>query len=167
MDVMVQFDPIPDEGPREVAALAMRYCALIDNCEGDCEPWLPQIAALLSRLQALMATLPVVAGGLDTPCPPDLDARFELFSRLHRLLADRDGYWLEFDLASDGVEAMTGSLADDLTDIYCELRLGLRIFERDPQRALSIWCLGYVRHWARHLVDAERHLTALAVNGRL
>jgi hypothetical protein len=82
-------------------------------------------------------------------------------------LADRDGYFLEFDRHQDGVEAMTGSLADDLTDIYCELKHGLRAFDSNPGRALETWFLGYECHWGQHLVDAERHLANLAAADRL
>lgn len=167
MDVIAHLDPLPDAGLLEVARLARRYCTLIESSERDVAHWLPEVADVLARLRMLMTGLPVVMQGLVPATSPDLDARFELFSHLHGLLADRDGYWLEFDLASDGQSAMSGSLADDLTDIYCELHQGLNTFEQDPQRALATWSLGYARHWAQHLADAERHLAALAVEGRL
>jgi hypothetical protein len=97
---------------------------------------------------------------------PDLDARFELFSHLRDLLGERDGYWLEFDRVGDSAH-MTGSLADDLTDIYCELKHGLRLVDSQPQRALKGWRDGFEDHWGRHLFDAQRHLSALAAQHRL
>jgi hypothetical protein len=102
------------------------------------------------------------------PAPPaDLDARFDLYARLRALLADRDAYFLEFDRAHEGLDDRTGSLADDLTDIYCELKAGLCLYDTDPQRALETWCLGYTGHWGPHLRDAERHLAGLAAADRL
>jgi hypothetical protein len=62
---------------------------------------------------------------------------------------------------------MTGSLADDLTDIYCELKHGLRAFPAKPARTLETWFLGYDCHWGQHLVDAQRHLATLAAADRL
>jgi len=88
------------------------------------------------------------------------------YSHLVEILGDRDPYWLEFDRADDS-QAMTGSLADDLTDIYCELKHGLRMVDEDPGRSLNTWREGFTRHWGQHLTDAERHLAALATQGRL
>jgi hypothetical protein len=148
----------------EVAGLARRYCELIDASAYDQRLWLREVATLLPRLQAAIASIRAQDSALGCPTAIDLDARFEMFSRLRRLLADRDGYWLEFDRAGEG---MTGSLADDLTDIYCELKSGLGCYARSPELALAAWASGFDRHWGRHLVDAERHLALLAAEGRL
>lgn len=151
-------------GGLEVAGLARRYCELIDASAYNQRLWLREVATLLPRLQAAVASIRVQDSGLGCPGMLDLDARFDLFSRLRRLLADRDGYWLEFDRAGEG---MTGSLADDLTDIYCELKSGLGCYARSPEYALTAWASGFDRHWGRHLVDAERHLALLAAEDRL
>lgn len=154
-------------GHREAAALARRYCDLIDLAATDRGDWLCEVALLLPRLHAAIAsfaaeTLPLVEAG-----PIDLDARFELFTRLRKQLDGIDSYWLEFDSVHEGVEAMTGSLADDLTDIYCELKHGLTVFDIDPADAMLAWSAGYDRHWGQHLIDAERHLVMLASQQRL
>ena len=152
----------------EVAGLARRYCDLIEaSTGGHPRQWLRDVAALLPRLQAAVSSVSAPVSGVVPTSVVDLDARFELFWRLHDLLADRDGYWLEFDRASEGADGMTGSLADDLTDIYCELKSGLGLYARHPEYALRGWAYGFDRHWGRHLVDAERHLTLLAAQGRL
>lgn len=161
----------------QVAALAHRYCELVDTLvlagdafdwAADTEPYLRDIATLLPRLQAAVCSIPCQGRLLGDADSIDLDTRFELFSRLRRLLADRDGYWLEFDRADgDDIDVMTGSLADDLTDIYCELKSGLRLYELDPACATRAWACGFDAHWGRHLVDAERHLAVLQAQGRL
>jgi hypothetical protein len=153
----------------EVAGLARRYCDLIEASADDDgrRRWLGDVASILPRLQAAISSVSTPASEVVPASAIDLDARFELFWRLRRLLADRDGYWLEFDRASEGVDEMTGSLADDLTDIYCELKSGLGLYARYPECALRGWAFGFDRHWGRHLVDAERHLALLAAQGRL
>jgi hypothetical protein len=157
---------LPQPRTLEVLDLARRYCALIETSGPDNPDWLRLVAMLLPRIHAAIASVQVqVTAGQDPGV--DLDARFELFSHLRGLLADRDGYFLEFDRAQEGADAMTGSLADDLTDIYCELKSGLRAHETDPARALDAWSRGYDCHWGQHLVDAERHLVALAAAKRL
>jgi hypothetical protein len=163
----VALDPLRRSDGLELAGLARRYCDLIDGSTRDGSPWLRHVAGLLPRLQAAVSSVQVpVSGQIDTP-RVDLDERFELFSRLRTLLADRDAYWLEFDQTSDGTSGMTGSLADDLTDIYCELKSGLRLHPLVPERALATWAHGFECHWCRHLIDAERHLAQLAAQGRL
>ncbi|WP_245969503.1 DUF5063 domain-containing protein [Thiocapsa rosea] len=152
----------------EVAGLARRYCDLIEaSTDEHRRRWLWDVASLLPRLQAAISSVSAPVSGVFPMSAVDLDARFELFWRLRRRLADRDGYWLEFDRASEGADGMTGSLADDLTDIYCELKSGLGLYACHPERALRGWAYGFDRHWGQHLVDAERHLALLAAQGRL
>lgn len=150
---------------QELMVLAQRYCRLI---EGDCRDdpaWLAQVAEVLPRLHAALVSL---GGGTDsaTDLAADLDARFELYMRLRDRLGERDGYWLEFDQVGEPA-AMTGSLADDLTDIYCELSQGLTLAETSPELALGGLFGGFQVHWGRHLFDAQRHLAVLAAQGRL
>lgn len=151
----------------EFAGLAERYCELIEASARENRGWLRHVANLLPRLHAAISSVRRADAGAAQPIRVDLDARFELYSRLRLLLADRDGYWLEFDRAGDGAAGMTGSLADDLTDIYCELKAGLAIRAISPESALAAWARGFDWHWGRHLVDAERHLAMLAAQGRL
>ena len=85
------------------------------------------------------------------------------------MLGERDAYWMEFDADYDK-QCMSGSLADDLTDLYCELKHGLRVLEADPEsndRAMEVWRRGYKAHWGQHLLDAERHLYGLVARGEL
>ena len=152
----------------ELLAIAHRYCELIESLEeGDREP-LSQLNELLPRLHAAMTAAGPSPVDAAYDASVDLDQRFELFSRLHRLLGDLDGYWMEYDVTPDRQE-MSGSLADDLTDIYCELKIGLTRLQRDADTrpTLSRWRSGFCKHWGQHVVDAERHLYALSARDRL
>jgi hypothetical protein len=164
-------DPSPTEpgtGVRvggEIADLARAYCHLIEASGAASIHWLARVADLLPRLHAAVLSLQPEDDKDDEPLVPDLDARFDLYTHLRKLLGDRDGYWLEFDRIGEH-RAMTGSLADDLTDIYCELKHGLRVHELHPHLANSGWYRAFVTHWGQHLIDAERHLSALEAQGR-
>jgi len=150
--------------------LAKAYCDLIDQAVTDPPPegWLGNVAFLLPRINAAVTTLD------DNPdsgvtALPDIESRFELFSRLRDLLGELDAYWLEFDISSDDA-CRTGSLADDLTDIYCELKSGLDLVAPDPDhdglsQAAATWRGTYRAHWGRHILDAQRHLMELSVLG--
>lgn len=150
----------------ELTQLAKNYCRLIENSGGDNDTWLEQLANLLPHLHVAVASLNGEIKNHDHSLVADLDARFELYTRLRDLLGKRDSYWLEFDVAGDG-QAKSGSLADDLTDIYCELKHGLRLVEGAPDVALEGWRNGFRMHWGQHLVDAERHLYGLRARGEL
>jgi hypothetical protein len=150
----------------DIAELASRYCRLVEASGTGAVPWLAPVADLLPRLHAAALSLEGAEAEDEEPLAPDLDARFELFTHLRGLLGDRDGYWLEFDRMGEH-RVMTGSLADDLTDIYCELKHGLRVQDLHPTLAGQGWYQGFANHWGQHLIDAERHLAALDAQGRL
>ena len=150
----------------ELKTLARHYCELVDRLDQGSSDWLQQVASLLPRLHAAVAALNLPEPMNGHYQNADLDARFELYTQLRNLLGDRDSYWMEFDVADDE-QSMSGSLADDLTDIYCELKQGLMLIDGEPERAVAGWHRGYYFHWGQHLVDAERHLYALRVNDQL
>ncbi|ROR34795.1 DUF5063 domain-containing protein [Inmirania thermothiophila] len=148
----------------ELERAARRYVALIDGAEAMSLPTLLQEAAvLLARLQAGMQALGRPAAVERDGRVPDFEHRFELFLRLRALLGEHDAYWLEGDR-----EHMSGSLADDLADIYFDLRQALALVDAgEPERALRFLRSSYVLHWGQHLVDAARHIYRLHSEGRL
>lgn len=154
----------------EVIEAAQSYCKLIEGLDDASSAWLSQVARLLPRLHVAIADLGDQPKRSDVPAVKcDLDDRFELYTRLHMLLGDKDPYWMEFDLAVDG-QAMSGSLADDLTDIFCELKRGLEMLEgapNEPNRALDALRSGFQVHWGQHLLDAQRHLYSLGACNQL
>jgi hypothetical protein len=151
----------------EMIDVAERYCALIERPADDSDAWLESLYKLMPRLHSAVTSLNAHdSGELQIP-GVDLDERFELYSRLRKRLGERDSYWLEFDAAPEEMH-MSGSLADDLTDIYFDLQHGLELLgEAWPHRAAEDWQSSYRLHWGQHLVDAERHLYALKVRNQL
>ncbi|CAK0772923.1 hypothetical protein CCP3SC15_4690002 [Gammaproteobacteria bacterium] len=66
---------------------------------------------------------------------------------------------MEYD---QGQQDPTGSLADDFTDIYFELKRGLKLLEGGGTgNALALWKGSFLVHWGQHLVDAERQVYSL------
>ena len=156
----------------KLAMAASEYCQLIEHVERVGGDWLEKLSCILSNIH----TAVLVMGQPSEPSGTglqhsnvDYEQRFELYSQLRRLLGERDKYWLEFDTdvdADNGMANMSGSLADDITDIYFELKSGLELLETDPghpARAATRWQAGFMLHWGQHLVDAERHLYELNV----
>ena len=146
-----------DETTQQMAALANSFCSLVERFEEDqLEGWLVEMTKLLPRLHEAVDAL----GKLDTvnayEHSTDYDARFDLFTRLYNALGERDGY----NYAYDGIDGqrLSGTLADDITDIYFDLKHGLRMLEDDPGQAARNWQHSYEFHWRHHLIDAERQL---------
>ena len=154
----------------QLVETARRYCQLIDRVQGRSD-WLVPLFQILPRLHAEVVVLHDQGKGAFPPEMADFDDRFALFSQLRSWLGERDRYWLEFDQPADATsddEHRTGSLADDLTDIYFELKRGLNLLDAaGPDEVAHLWEVGFKRHWGQHLVDAERHLYALKINDQL
>jgi hypothetical protein len=151
----------------EMTAVADSYCQLIDRTGRAPGNWLEMLYEIMPRLHAAVTALNSYDAGDMTMDGVDLDERFELYSRLRKALGERDSYWLEFDATPEEIH-MSGSLADDLTDIYFDLRHGLELVDEAwPHRAAQVWQSTYRLHWGQHLVDAERHLYALKVRNQL
>ena len=151
----------------DMVSVAERYCELIERPVADSDEWLESLYKLMPQLHSAVTSLNAHDSGEMQIPGVDLDERFELYSRLRKRLGERDSYWLEFDAAPEEMH-MSGSLADDLTDIYFDLQHGLELMgEAWPHRAAEDWQSSYRLHWGQHLVDAERHLYALRVRNQL
>lgn len=157
-----------DQEHQKMLVAVRAYCELIDGIQAGDRHWLQQIAHLLPQLHAAVLNLRLDLTLDHHRILPDLDARFELYTFLHELLGERDRYWLEYDHAHEQ-HGMSGSLADDLTDIYCELKHGLRLLDHDweLQQVILCWWDGFRHHWGQHLVDAERHIYTLRRHNQL
>ena len=149
----------------EIEESARIYCELIESIDETDRSWLRQISMILPRLHVAVAALGVAPDKVEQSGEVDLDDRFELFSTLHRVIGSRDAYWMEFDRMED--DAASGSLADDLTDIYYELKRNLPRLEMEPSHVLNDLRSGFKFHWGQHLVDAERHLYVLGSRNQL
>ena len=109
---------------------AEEYCRLIESSGSDKQDWLARVFSLLPRLHSAITAQMKQNGHVVTPLDANLENRFELFTELHNLLGERDAYWMEYDMLHEE-EHKSGSLADDLTDIYCELKFGLNQLEQE------------------------------------
>ncbi len=80
----------------------------------------------------------------------------ELCSLLKEKLGDWNLYSPVFDPTKDR-EAIYGSLADDIADIYRDLKEGLVLHSdlAPPNDILWEWRLGFYSHWGKHAIDAR------------
>ncbi len=146
----------------KLVAAIQAFCWMVEYLE-NYRPleWLKRMHHLLLQIEPGMERLDVKAESSFFELP-DLDWRFAMFCRLKAFLGELDAYALPGD-CEDDPEDFTGSLADDFTDLYFELRRGLDLYDAtgDLGAALTLWRTGYVLHWQRYLSEARQHLDGL------
>jgi hypothetical protein len=140
------------------------FCRLVEEYESfqdDGKTWLHQIGSVMRELeQSIQPLLRNCPSDGEYSMLQDLEARFTLYQRLKSFLGPLDDYWSEGDLeAADGLK--TGSLADDITDVYFDLKRGLTLLNAGREHeaeALALWAFSYRVHWDQHLRDATKQL---------
>jgi hypothetical protein len=148
---------------REFSLVGSQFCAVVDSAPSlDRVEFLSQIYEILPRLIQQAIVLPAVS-------PSDVVDRKkitrtrvkqeewgQLYESLKEKLGDWNLYWQVFDPTKDS-EAISGSLADDIADIYRDIKegLGVQYPGLDLQRdAVWSWRFGYYSHWGHHAINA-------------
>jgi hypothetical protein len=152
------------------AGVAQEFCSTVESASRiDRIRLLTDIYCVLPRLIYQAISLPSIgASEVDDPTPEKEqslsqfrvrmtdDQWRDLYNLLKEKLRDWDLYWQVFDPTTDK-EAACGSLADDLADIYRDLKDGLVLNEKPltgPEEAIWQWRLLYHDHWGKHAIDA-------------
>jgi len=151
-------------------SVAQRFCAVVDSAPNlDKLELLVQVYRVLPQLIGEAIGLPNVELS-DSESPEEertksaarAGARLseaqwgQLYAFLKEKLGDWDPYWQVFDPTKDS-EAIHGSLADDIADIYRDLKEGITLSEARqalPEDNIWEWRLGFYSHWGKHAIDA-------------
>jgi hypothetical protein len=165
------------EHPEAVAfmAAAERYCALFESEPADPDQWTATVLSALAQLYSAAHRLPDFGLSENAPTIPDsLDVTTEecgsVFGVVSRALGPQAEYWAYFD-PSEPLDAdqqpIFYSLADDLADIYGDIKPGLRAWETGDDRYLEaivfVWKTPlFGTHWGVHAVSAMRALHPIA-----
>jgi Domain of unknown function (DUF5063) len=149
------------------------YCALIENTSRTVQSvYIQQLALSLSRLYWLALQLPRLEAihpvTEDSERLTEVERKVITQTCLYPLKNLRSEAFDEYPLWGDSYGAGTlAFLEDDLSDIYFDLKPGLRAFERDPQHlssALFEWTLLFRAHWGRHATSALGIVNELIAN---
>jgi hypothetical protein len=142
---------------------ADRFCAVIERSGTiPLRRWLIDLERGLAAVYASAAALPDVGPATDRGVQRMSHAEWaSLFERLRGYLGDTDLYWMIFDVRHQE-SLVSASLADDLTDIYRELRSGLDASRSGaaPEDVIFDWRTSFETHWALHAVGALRAIRA-------
>ena len=144
---------------------------MVDAAEGcSAEHLLAELARVLPVLYeaALRLPYPVV----ETAELPQTRLTHEqwrkVFDRLRAVLGGDDLYWTVVPFGEDERAELTASLADDLADIYRDVKEGLDLAAAgaSDNEVLWQWRFNFWAHWGRHAVEALRTIHArLAAGG--
>lgn len=118
-----------------------------------------EVCKLLTRLYLAALYLPNVNVGKDLEGNRVSNEKWkEVFDRFQRL--SFQFYWEVFDpLEDDNTEAVCGHVADDIADIYRDLKSALVLFEQGNfVEAVWEWRFNFFTHWGEHVVSALRPL---------
>jgi len=154
------------------AVVANRFCSVVDSASSmERTDLLLQIYRILPKLIDEAISLPdVKLSDSDDPIEGSGQPAFpanvrqsvqewgQLYNLLKEKLGDWDRYWQVFDPTEDD-KAIFGTLADDIADIYRDLKEGLVLIEAHeapPEDIIWNWRLLFYSHWGKHAIDALR-----------
>jgi hypothetical protein len=156
-------------------AAAELFCRLLESWPADADRWVEEILAALARLYACGHALPDF--GITDEAPdmydefPVADEEWRrVYSLVRETLGTQAGYWVYFDPTeppTSGEQPVFGDLADDLADIYRDIKPGLRAWDAGLAQYLADivyeWKFpSFGSHWGVHAVSAMRALHPLA-----
>jgi formate dehydrogenase maturation protein FdhE len=161
-------------------AIAQRFCSVVDSAPSiDRIDLLAQIYRILPKLIDEAISLPDVdLSDSDEQIEEIRDQQIEetgeatfsikvrhskqewerLYNPLNEKLGDWNRYREVFDPTQDN-EAIFGNLADDIADIYLDLKYGLVLKETHQAPLEDIiweWRFSFNCHWGKHAMDALR-----------
>ena len=150
------------------AILVRQFCSVIDEAAKlDRAEILGRIYPLLPKLIDRAIALPKIEEteeAEDTQSDDDLpkkshsthEDRRQIYLLLQEKLGDWDQYCEIFDPNKD-MDPIGGSLADDLADIYFDLKEGLELHdsgESEPGQVIWEWRFSFDIHWGEHALGA-------------
>ncbi len=152
---------------------AKNYCGFLEETPDDPVQWLQDILNSLSDLYSSAHHLPEYDVDQDFYNEDDFDVPSEetsaIMEKVMNLLQDQVWYWAYFDPSEptdSKEEPIMGNLADDLTDIYRDIKPGLKAWDSMDDKLLPEIVFDWKFplfgcHWGVHAVSAIRALHPL------
>lgn len=155
---------------------AERFCFLLESKPDDADKWVEDVLASLAMLYACGHTLPTVSLNEESSSFGDEvgvdNTEWErVYSLVQSTLGTQTTYWAYFDPSDPPhslEEPIFGDLADDLADIYRDIKPGLRAWVVSNDAMLPSIVFDWKEplfgsHWGVHAVSAIRALHPLAM----
>ena len=159
-------DPILDS----FEDLARRYCKLLeDEAPIGALVFARECLILLLRLYDGAMQLPETAVGEEGTPRFSHETWKSMFESISARMPGSDCYWTVFEpLELEPPNPVVGSVADDLADVWRDLKSGLLLIDNGGLKctnsAVWEWRFSFESHWGRHAVAAITALHALSVD---
>ena len=141
-----------DAATTRFASTAREYCLWAEAAPGETDMWLA--GRHLASLIAFALDLPDTARDANKPVTIPPDAWRTIFQRFGELPVNYYNNCVD-PLHACGAEPTLGDLADDLTDIWRDLKGGLILFDAGHAAAAAFaWRETFIIHWGRHASSA-------------
>ena len=148
---------------------AVAFCDLIQNqLQGQELPqreFLARLRVSLADLYAAALRLPDVDPVADSLPSGVASSEWQAIYEGLQAHLPRDAFWEIFDPGEvDQPEAILGSLADALADIYRDLREGTDVLDGGATQDDAVWTWrdSFTFHWGHHVLDALRAIACLS-----
>lgn len=145
-------------------AAAERYCGVVERAPGiDRQEFASGVQVALVGLLDAAGRLPEVEpSNVDLRDGPTLDEWSNRFAAVQEVLGGWSGYWTTHSPTSEEGEPVLLPLADDLADIWRDMKRGLLALDAGAAEDDVIWewRFGFRTHWGRHATEALRALHA-------
>ena len=151
---------------------AERFCSLIEDAESRArEDFVDALVASMANLVATALRLPDVSPEGPLPDHPSHAEWKDRFDAIQIALDDWDSYWTTMTAIGgfDPPEAVLLTVADDLADIWRDLKGGLLALDAGAplEDVTWDWRFGFYTHWGRHATEALRALHPRLMDGPL
>lgn len=139
----------------QFAEAARQYCVWAEGAFGDGRDELKRARLLLAQLHLAAIRLPDLGIGKDKDAADIPHDEWALLFRKFGALPLKT-YWDVFN-PLEASEPVKNSLADDLSDIYRDVKSALALYEAgDFIDAAWHWRFNFQTHWGQHLAGAQR-----------
>jgi uncharacterized protein DUF5063 len=149
---------------KRIGPLAQRYCSIVESARSlERADFLLQVYRTLPEMIREAIALPEIElRGQDNEATEQIsrDQWFALKDSLKGKFGDWDLYWVVYDPTTEK-KAVCGSLADDVADIYRDVREASLLpgdSRRDNQDVIWEFRLAFHTHWGMHAMSALKTL---------
>lgn len=155
----------------EFRSAAESYVAVVETAEGRSSGELfVDVLQVLPPLYGAALRLPRLVAETDELPETRLthEQWGEVFGRLVGVFGADDLYWMVEPFEEGKREELAGSLADDLADVYRDVKEGLELIAAGASEREVVWQwrFNFWAHWGAHAVDALRIIhTHVAADG--
>ena len=150
---------------RRFHAAATNFIEAVDSATAlERDKFLTTVSSRLAELYSSALYLPAVepdTAAVDET-PFSAEQWTKLFHSLKEIIGPLDAYWIVFD-STEKADPTQASLAQDISEIYCDLKQDVLLEEKGITHSDLLWELreSFREHWGRQAIEALKAIRDL------